>query len=153
MPIADTYVDASRPTKVFGTTTVIEAGNNPVRQAFLRFSVSGVGGRTVTSARLRLTVGSKTASGSDSGGTVHRITDDSWSEAATNYNNRPAIDGPGLATQGPVAVKQVVEFPLTGTVTSDGTYDFAIDSASGDPVSYRPRESATGKPELILTLE
>jgi len=146
-------VHASKPTRVFGTANLIEVGDNPVRQAFVRFSVSGVGGRTVTSARLRLTAGSSPASASDSGGTLHRITDNSWSEGATNYNNRPAIDGPGLATQGPVAVKQVVEFPLTGTVTADGTYNFAIDSASGDSVSYRTRESATGKPELILNLE
>jgi hypothetical protein len=47
---------------------------------------------------------------------------------------------------------QVVDFDVTAAVTTDGTYNFALDSASSDGVRYRTREASTGKPRLIVTL-
>src|SRR5262249_22969548 len=43
-PTADTYVDATAPTKSFGTATGLQASSSPIRQAYLRFAVSGVTG-------------------------------------------------------------------------------------------------------------
>jgi hypothetical protein len=149
---ADTYVDQSSPAKIFGTASRLKAGTSPVRQAFLRFTVSGIGSRTVTQVVLRLTVGSNTSAKSNSGGTIHRITSNSWSEATTNYNNRPPIDGAGLATLGAVASKQVVDFNVTAAVTANGTYNFALDSASTDTVEYQSREASSGAPQLIVRL-
>ena len=42
-PIADTYIDASHATSVLGAAPELFVGGGPVRQAFLRFAVSGVG--------------------------------------------------------------------------------------------------------------
>jgi hypothetical protein len=151
LPVADTYVEPST-THPLGATTRLEVDHDPIRQAFLRFAVTGVAGRTVTDARLRLRAGTASDSASASGGTIHLISSNSWSEGATNYGNRPAIDGPGLDSVGPVAVDQVVEFRLTGALTGDGVYNFALDTLSGDAVRYRSRESSTGKPQLILTV-
>ena len=149
---ADTYVDATAPTQIFGTTTTVKADHKPILQAFLRFTVSGVGSRTVTQALLHLTVGSSSGAASDSGGSIHQITDNGWSEATTNYDNRPAIDGPALATLGAVAVNQVVDFDVTAAVTGDGTYNFALDTLSTDGVQYRSRDASTGRPQLIVSL-
>jgi hypothetical protein len=124
---------------------------SPIRQSFLRFTVSGVGSRAVTQALVRLTVGPANGAVSDSGGSIHQISDNSWSEASTTYNNRPAIDGPALFTQGPVG-HQEVDFDVTAAVTGDGTYNFAIDTTSTDGVDYQSREATTGQPVLILTL-
>jgi hypothetical protein len=112
--------------------------------------VNGMGIRPVTQAVLRLTVAARPSAGGNSGGTLHRITDNSWSEATTNYNNRPAIDGAGLGTKGTVASKQVVDFDVTAEVTADGTYNFALDSTSSDSVEYQSREATSGKPQLIV---
>ncbi|TMA57585.1 MAG: DNRLRE domain-containing protein, partial [Deltaproteobacteria bacterium] len=97
--VADTYVDSSTPSSNFGTATSLWADNSPTKQAFLRFAVSGLGNLTVQQAKLRMTVGSASASLSNSGGIVHSITNNTWSEATTTYNTRPAVDGPTLASQ------------------------------------------------------
>jgi hypothetical protein len=135
----------------FGISTLLKADVSPVRQIFLRFTVSGVGSRPVTRAVVRLTVGPASAAVSNSGGRIHRITNNSWSEATTTYINRPAIDGPVLFTHGPVG-HQVVDFDVTAAVTGDGTYNFALDSTSNDVVEYDSRQAATGRPALVLTL-
>ena len=149
---ADTYVDAGSQTKTFGTATLLKADSSPVRQAFLRFAVSGIGIRGVTQAVVRLTVGPSSSSASESGGAIHRITDNGWSEATTSYGNRPTIDGPALATQGPLMASQVVDFDVTAAVTGDDTYSFALDTLSSNGVEYRSREASTGQPQLVLTL-
>src|SRR5439155_1045929 len=88
----------------------------------------------------------------DSGGTIHRITDDAWDEATLTYDARPAVDGPALSTLGPVATGDIVEFDLGTAITADGTYSFAIDSASPDGVSYKSAASLVGqKPILLVT--
>ncbi len=150
--VADTYVSASKPTRKYGTVTRITAGATPDRQAFIRFAVSGVSPFSVTRAILRLTVGSNATDGSGMGGTVHQITNTTWSEGSTYYRNRPAIDGPALATAGSVAIKQVVDFDVTGAVAGDGSVSFALVTPLADSVVYRSRESTSGKPQLILSL-
>src|SRR5207249_850935 len=92
-PVADTYVDSGAATKVFGTATIMQAASSPVRQAFLRFQVTGVAPLKVQQALVRLTVGSASTDASAVGGTLRAITNNTWSEAATTYNTRPAVDG------------------------------------------------------------
>src|SRR5438128_4195900 len=150
--VADTYVDSSTPSSNFGTATSLWADNSPTKQAFLRFAVSGLGNLTVQQAKLRMTVGSASASLSNSGGFVHSITNNTWSEATTTYNTRPAVDGPTLASQASVALKQVVDFDVTTGVHGDGSYNFAIVTTSADEVIYNSREASSGQPQLILTL-
>ncbi|TMA69280.1 MAG: DNRLRE domain-containing protein, partial [Deltaproteobacteria bacterium] len=150
--VADTYVDSSTPSGNFGTATSLWADNSPTKQAFLRFAVSGLGTLTVQQAKLRMTVGSASASLSNSGGIVRSITNNTWSEATTTYNTRPAVDGPTLASQASVALKQVVDFDVTTGVHGDGTYNLAIVTTSADEVIYNSREASSGQPQLVLTL-
>ncbi|TMA94634.1 MAG: DNRLRE domain-containing protein, partial [Deltaproteobacteria bacterium] len=124
--VADTYVDASQPTVKRGTQTSLWADASPVKQAYLRFQVTGIGSLALQSAHLKLTASSVTAAPSPSGGALHTITDNTWSEATTTYNNRPAVDGPTLGTQGAVALRQVVDFDVSTAVRSDGTYNFGL---------------------------
>ncbi|TMB54684.1 MAG: DNRLRE domain-containing protein, partial [Deltaproteobacteria bacterium] len=151
-PVADTYVDSGAATKVFGTGTIMQAASSPVRQAFLRFQVTGVAPLKVQQALVRLTVGSASTDASAVGGTLRAITNNTWSEATTTYNTRPAVDGAVLTTKGKVLTKQVVDFDATTAVTGDGTYNFAMVSSSTDWVSYQTREATSGKPQLVLTL-
>jgi hypothetical protein len=152
LPVADTYVDASAPSTAFGTSNQLLADASAVRQAFLRFSVAGVAPFTVDQARLQVTVGSAGSAASNSGGTVHAMTPDRWSESTT-WNTRPAIDGPPLASRGAVAAGAVVDFDVTGAVAATGTHDFALTSASSDGVKYRSREASSKRPQLVLSLK
>ena len=49
----------------------------------------------------------------DSGGTIHRITDNGWDEATLTYETRPVVDGPGLSTLGPVTTGMLEFFAHT----------------------------------------
>ncbi len=150
--VADTYVDANAATTKFGTAALLTIDASPVRQAFLRFAVSGLGGAAIERAVLRLTVGSGASDGSLVGGTVQRITDGTWSEATTTYTTRPALTGVPLATVAAVTASQVVEFDVTPAVTGNGTYDFALTSTSSDAAHYQSREASSGTPQLVVHL-
>ncbi len=148
--IADTYVDASTTSSIFGTSSIIFADASPIKQLFVRFTVSGLAAAP-SHATLRLTVGSGTNAPSDVGGTLQVLNDNTWSEASTNYTNRPTSFGASLGTQGAVAANQVVDFNATSAITGNGTFNFVITSTSSNGVEYLSRESASGKPQLIVT--
>ena len=152
LPIADTYVDGGAATTKFGTTTSVLVGTSPVRQAFFRFLVNGIGGFKVQQALLRLTVGASSSDGSAAGGAVHAISTHTWPETTTTFRTRPVIDGPALVTAGKVVAKQVVDFNVTAAVAADGMVDFALDSTSSDWVRYATREATSGKPQLLVSL-
>lgn len=148
-PVADTYVEATSPNTNFNTDAELRTDASPLRIIYVRFAVAGVAGRIVQQARLRLGVSTV----SDSGGTIHRITNGTWNESTVNWNTKPAVDGPGLQTLDAVTLGQVVEFNLDATVTGDGSYDFAIDTASTKAVGYNSMAATSGqKPQLILTV-
>jgi len=149
---ADTYVMSSKATRKFGTTAKLLAGASPERIIYLRFGVTGASPFSVTRAVLRLSVGSGISDGSVAAGTVYAITNNTWSEATTYYRNRPPIDGPALASAGAAVPDQVVEYDVTAAVRRDGTVNFALASSAADGISFRSRESSTGRPQLILTL-
>jgi hypothetical protein len=150
--VADTYVDANATSTKFGTATTLVADASPIKETYLRFTVSGVGLAGIESAKLRLTAGSASASSSDAGGIVNAISNNTWSEANTSYSNRPSVDGPALASAGAVAANQVVDFTVTPAVFGDGTFNFALVTTSSNDVIYNSREAASGRPQLIVTL-
>jgi hypothetical protein len=147
---ADTWVDAGSPKSKFGTKTTMSADATPIRIAYVRFTVASVGSRPVVQAILRLTVDSGSSAQSASGGSLHRISDTTWQEKSVTYRARPVMDGPVVATAGTVRARQVVDFDVTSVVPGDGTYTFAIDSASGNGVRYVTREAPRGSPRLLL---
>src|SRR2546427_4312127 len=151
-PDADTYLPAPARGRAFGTAPRLWASGAPLRQSFLRFTVTGIGSRVVGQAVLRLTVGSERHAASRAGGSVHLVTDNGWTEPATTYNTRPRVDGPVLAQQGAVTMRQAVDFDVTAAVVGDGTYSFAVESSARDAVWYRSRQARSGRPELRVVL-
>jgi hypothetical protein len=146
-PAADVYVDSSLPDSNFDADSRLRADGTPRRISYLRVVVSGVAGRLVQQAHLRLGV----VGASLDGGTIHSISDVGWDEKLVTYRNRPAVDGPALATLGAVTVGSVVEFDVTGAIAGDGVYGFAIDNASDDCASYVSGTATKGqKPLLVL---
>jgi hypothetical protein len=147
-PVADSWVNARKPDKNYGSSTELKVDARPVRISYLRFSVGGLTA-PIQSARIRLTVTNQ----SSSGGTIHSVSDVGWSELGLTYNNRPVIDGPASDTLGPVSVGEVVEFDVTSAVTQNGEYSFAIVGVTNNRVGYSAREAATGAPTLVITVQ
>jgi len=151
--VADTYVSQASPTSAYGgaTSFSIVGSTTGAKQAFLRFTVSGLpAGAVVQSAKLRLYV----TNDSTSGGTFNRISNTTWAEGIT-WNTKPAIDGAQLAVLGAAALNSTVEVDLTATITGNGTYSIAISlpSSNGNTLGYASREasSVTTQPQLIIT--
>src|SRR6185503_11887799 len=120
LPVADTYVDSGAVSTKFGTATSMTIDNSPVKIGYLRFTVTGIGSLTVESVKLRMTAGSASASSSNLGGEIHRVNDNTWSEANTTYSNRPSHDATVIASAGTVAANALIDFDLTSAITADG---------------------------------
>ncbi|GAA1854228.1 CBM96 family carbohydrate-binding protein [Asanoa iriomotensis] len=148
-PTADTYVQQDTASTNYGTSTQITVDNSPVRRMFLRFTVSGVSG-TVTNATLRL----RTISGNDgsnNGGAFRAMSNTTWSETGTTWNNQPSIDGASVGSIGTVTANGWYELNVTGIVNGNGTFSFGATSSSTDGAYYDSRESGTDAPQLVVT--
>ncbi len=66
---ADAYTLKTSPSTRFGTRTTLLADGSPTARTYLRFAVSGIGSKTIVSAKLRLYA----VDPSDAGGRLHRV--------------------------------------------------------------------------------
>ena len=150
-PAADANVKSSSPTKNYGQDATLRvrvpsASGADGYRSFLRFDVTGVAGRPITAARLRLF----STDGGPHGGIVHP-TATSWTETGVTWNAAPALQ-PAVGAIGAVANNVWVEFNLpAGTVSGDGPVAFGLAGATTNSVIYTSREGAN-KPELILQI-
>jgi calcineurin-like phosphoesterase family protein len=147
-PDADSRVDESQPSTNFGTSTTLrtDADTGVNVESYLRFTVSGVASN-VTSAKLRLFV----TDGSVDGPAVY-TTSSGWTETGITWANRPARTSGALSDLGQITTGTWVELNVTGVVTGNGEYNFAIATGSTDGTTLSSRNSATNKPELVLEI-
>lgn len=149
-PIADTYIEAGKPTTNFGSATTIQADNSPIKHALLKFAVSGIGGSSVASAKLRL----YNVDSSSAGGVFYRVPENTWGETAVTWNTAPAVAGNVLASLGAVSPNIWYEVNLTSLVTGDGTYSIRVTSTSTNGADYTSRQgTATFRPQLVVTVQ
>jgi hypothetical protein len=146
-PVDDAHVSAARPTLNFGKSRSlnVKGGKRPI-DALMRFEITGIVG-PVTGATLKMNV----SEASDTGGELHALRNASWSERKVTQKRAPAISAETISSVDFASTGDVVEFELTGVVTGNGTYSFAIVSDSPDRVSYASKESPDGGPMLLLT--
>lgn len=143
-PVADAYVDGSKPGSKFGTATTLRADASPDLRSYLRFTVSGLSGN-VTRATLRL----YSNSAHSSGYRIHTVADGTRSEASLTYVNAPPFDPIVRATSGALVAGTWRDLDLTSLITGNGTYDLAITTLSSTSLSLGSRESAN-PPQLVI---
>jgi hypothetical protein len=147
-PTSDTYVQSDTPTTNYGSSTQFVVDNSPVRNTYLKFNVSGVGTRTVLSAKLRIYC----VDPSSVGGVFYRVADTTWNEGTINWNNAPASDTSSLATLGAVTAGNWYEVNVTSLVNKDGTFSFKMTSSSADGAYFSSKEGTAGfAPQLVVT--
>jgi hypothetical protein len=147
--VADTYVQSDTATTNYGTSSQFIVDNSPVRRSFLRFTVSGLTS-AVTSAKLRIRTISGN-NGSNDGGTFSAMSNTTWSETGTTWNNQPVIDGAAVGTLGKVSKSTWYEIDVTAVVTGNGTFSFGATSPNSDGAYYSTRESGANAPQLAVT--
>ncbi|PZG19552.1 CBM96 family carbohydrate-binding protein [Nonomuraea aridisoli] len=149
--VADTYVDNSATGTNYGASGQLGVDNSPIKRMFLRFTVSGVSG-TVSSVKLRVHTDNVSGAESGSGGTFRAMSNTTWSETGTTWNNQPAIDGATLGSIGAVTANSWYEIDVTSYVKGNGTYSIGVTSTSTDGADYDSRESGSSTaPQLVVT--
>lgn len=141
-PAADSFTDAGQPNGNFGSSTYMRTDASPLRRAFLRFDVSGVGPQS--SATLKLFVESSSSEGLE----LFAVNDNGWGERTITHQNAPAVGAP-LDTSGTLASGQWYSFDVSAFVTGDGTYSFALTTTDNTAIRMASRESAND-PQLLV---
>jgi hypothetical protein len=147
-PTDDAHVNQDLPTNNYGSLTSIQVDNSPVKHVYLKFTVSGVGTKTVQSAKLRLWC----VDPSTAGGDFHRVVDNTWTQGTLTWNNAPAGDAATIASLGAVAVSTWYEVDLSSLITGDGTYSLEMTSPSTNGADYTSKEGGANAPQLVLTV-
>jgi len=145
-PVADAYVREFEPSSNFRSTSnlrVKDATGNRYR-SYLKFTVANVA-TAVESAKLRLYV----TDPSPDGGSLRSVADNTWTESGLTWNNAPPFGSATLASAGQITTGTWVELDLTGYVTGNGTYSFALVDGSSDTAIYNSRDGANA-PELVV---
>jgi len=146
-PAADASLYLGSPNTNFGSVNSLETDGNPAKNFLIKFVVSGIDDRQVTSAKLRLF----NVNSSNYGGDFHRVVNNTWQEGTVTWNNAPAADSIILASLGSVSSGGWYEVDLTSFITADGTYSLWITSPSSNGADYSSKEG-NNPPQLILNL-
>jgi hypothetical protein len=137
-PVADTYVRADQTTSSFGSQPTLQVDGSPLKHTLLRFEVSGIAGRQVTSATLTLHCTDSAASG----GVLYRTDGASWSEGTVTWASQPGTSGTPVGTLGKVVAAQTYQVDVGSLVVKDGVYDLMLTSASSDGADYGSDEGS-----------
>lgn len=149
LPTDDAYISSSSPNSNYGAAATLQLDSGPDRASLLKFALTGIGGWTVTDAKLRL----RNVNSSVIGGNFYRATSDAWSEGLVTWNNAPAADPVLLASLGKVTSGNWYEVPVTAAVAGDGTVSFRVSTTSTDGADYVSTEGTAGfAPELVVTI-
>ena len=147
-PTDDAYIRSDMPGSNFGQATTVQTDGSPLKDFLMRFSVSGIGTKTITSATLRLYC----VDPSDAGGTFRPTATSSWNEGSVTWANAPAALSAPTATRGSVTAGTWVTVDVKAFVTGDGVVSFRVSSSSSNGADYTSSEGAAGfTPQLIVT--
>ena len=151
---ADARLEEANPDTNYGSDTALVVGLSPNREAYLRFTVTGVTG-SVLSAKLRLF---RTSHLFGSGPAVFAA-GSSWSETGITWRSRPARTSAVIQNEGGATFSgndpTWVEYDVSSVVTGNGTYSFNVGQFSlfGSDTHFNSRESAANTPELVLMIQ
>jgi hypothetical protein len=143
-PVADTYVNAGSPGTNYGTLTTLRADASPDVHSYLRFDVQGLTG-TVQRATILVFANSSSTSGIN----INSLSDNTWSESTLNYNNAPPVGG-SLGSVGGFTAPIWIRIDVTGYVTGNGTYSFALTTPGSTAISFASREAGANAPQLVI---
>jgi hypothetical protein len=154
--VADTFIaSTAKSSAAGGSSQTLRADLNGVDTGFLRFDLSGLAGKTITSVALRVHT-SSTESWAGSYGTfdIKQVGQNDWKEQWMSYSNTVAVSNAVLGSLvAPSATNTWYATDLnTAAVQSrtGGLISMAVVGRVSDVMIINSRES-TAKPELVVT--
>lgn len=156
---ADAYVTSAHPRRNYGTSSALYVDGSPSAMvSYLKFDLGAYAGQTVVSARLQVRTTSASAAGSTNTQAVRIVANDSWTESALTYANRPAVGSTVGMLSGTVPnTSYTVNLdPATVQAELGQRISLALDqpSAAGDGLDLASRQATTtsSRPTLVLEL-
>lgn len=159
-PQADTFISSDCPACTnIGTAVNLytDASSTHTRDTFIRYDLSAVAGKILTSAILRLHTTSDSWAGSVGTQNIQYVSDNGWSEQSLNWNNQIApnsiLSTPIGSFTGASQINTSYDIPLNvSNVQSHlgGLYSLMLSSPSSDNLTFGSRES-TNPVQLVLT--
>ena len=147
--VEDTYVYQEFPNTNRGADAKLTAANETTlhTRAYLKFDVTGVpAGATAGKASLRLSSDRNQPELVE----LHRVASTSWRQATTTMTNAPAM-GETVAVARPAPKQKYLDFDLSGVVTGNGVYSFALVSPqAGTTAAVYASEHGVDGPTLNL---
>lgn len=156
-PVADAWVQnnglAANPVDQY--LLVKNSSNNTLdREAFLRFDATASGLSTCSNAKLRLWK-IRNDSGASTPITLYPVTDDTWTETAITWANRPA-KGTALGSTAIAAQAAYYEWDVTAWVAANLAGDKLISFALADAgaldntIGFNSKDAAANLPQLLI---
>lgn len=147
-PTDDSVLSKTNPNAKNGLNTSMTVDSDPVKDLLYKFTVSGVGNKTVTSAKLRVW----NNNGSDIGGVFWAAANNDWNEASVNWNNAPAATTRKVGSLPKVTRYHYYDVDLSNYITSDGVYSVRVTTTSLDPAGYASRNAKNVSRRPVLTV-
>lgn len=149
----DAWVDKGNPAANFGSDKQLSVRNSTQMMTYLSFDLSRLGGKKISSAKLRMHTCNLSNCGSGSAQNVRSVTND-WSEQSIVFNNKPAsVSLVGTLPGG--SMNKWIETDITsGVKGKEGSevVSFELDQASIDGIYFDSKEAGTDlSPQLIVT--
>ncbi|WP_298545589.1 endo-1,4-beta-xylanase [uncultured Aquimarina sp.] len=158
IPVADSYIDNTNPSRNNGSRSSIamQSSSNRQLQALTRFQVNGLVNKKVIAAKLVLKESPNgSINNNNSRITVRRI-NSSWSETAVSWNNRPVFGTQELGSypRNSIQDNETIEINIDAAFfDNDGVYNLALlGDGGGNDVHFYSREGSV-PPKLVLTLQ
>jgi hypothetical protein len=148
-PAEDTYVYQEYPDQNRATSTKLTASNQDGlhTRSYLRFAVKGIpAGAEALTAHLTFSSDRNQPAVVE----LHRVVSSAWSAPTTTMKNAPPV-GETVATARPAAKQKTLDFDLSGVVTRDGDYSFALVAPLAGTVSaVFASEHGSDGPDLAI---
>ena len=154
-PVQDTYIDSNAPNSTSGgTSTVLASDQIGTTTAFLRFDLSALANRTLTSADLRIHTSSMSWAGSAAVHRVNVVGDILWQEQWMSFHNTVPITNTVMATFTAPAPATWYDVPLDAATVQahlGAPMSMAIQGLASDILIFDSRESgAATAPQLVV---
>ena len=136
------------PNDNFGSAAELDSDLSPVRESYLKFDLRSLSNLTISGATLRMFV----TSGSPHTQNIKQVANNTWTEGAITYTNRPS-SGATVTTFLQPSANVWNEINITSAVASaSGSFmSLAIDNSGNDGYRFSSDEAATNRVELVVS--
>jgi beta-mannanase len=152
---ADSFIDDANPESAAGgVSKTLYVNASPVQTTFLKFDLTSLTGKTISTVTLKFKTTSDADAGSGNSSNVKLVNDVLWKEQYLSFSNTVAISETVLGTVPSNSVPntwyEITLEPSAIQPNAGQSLSMAIESTGPDGLLFYSRE-ATDQPQLVIT--